>query len=148
MNEGFKFLEKNNAYLVQKVWNALFKGYIEEAFSLFANDAMLSWGPYNFNGLTEIKNWGLELKKNFGELKLIENKIDVKGEKTVQKFVIELSMPNGFRGTLPGIAEYTFKKGKIKRAMINILPGVAFIKRKNIALHISKFQLNLMKTSR
>lgn len=139
-------LEEDVVSLIHGLCEALTNRDMKEILSFYADDATLSWGPYVFKGIEEIKTWAMELEANFREFNFKENKLVVGENKAEQNFAAKISMPNGFRGSLRGIGKYEFEGKKIKKITIEFSEGIAIFDPDNLDAYFTKYNIEQMKT--
>lgn len=108
---------------VRGICDALVRRDVVKALSFFADDATLTWGPFEFEGRERIKTWIAELEEMFPELIFREKSLKAQRDGATQEFVIEAFIPDGRKALLPGTAIYEFRDGKIKLLRIAISHG-------------------------
>ncbi|MDQ1279676.1 MAG: Nuclear transport factor 2 family protein [Thermoproteota archaeon] len=138
-------LEEDIVSLINSLCEAITNKDAKKILSFYLDDASLSWGPYVFKGIDEIKKWALELGANFREFNFKENSLVVRENTAEQKFTAKISMPNGFRGILRGTSKYEFEGEKIKKNVIEFSEGIAVFDPDNIDAYFTKYNIQLMK---
>ena len=105
---------------------------LDRVFSLMADNATLTWGPYSFNNGDAIIRWAEELYELFPFMS-IQNKSLTVSESTVkQELVIAFLTSEKQRGWLPCVAEYSFEKGRINRLAVTLLNGYLAVSRSDV----------------
>jgi ketosteroid isomerase-like protein len=105
---------------------------LEKIQSMIAEDASVSWGPYNFKGKNEILTWAIELHELFPFMTFKENSLEVSVESAKHDFLIAFLTAQSQRGWLPIHGTYTFKDGQIIRFDAELLHGFLSIKKTEI----------------
>jgi hypothetical protein len=100
--------------------------------SLLSDQALLSWGPYDFEGKEKILEWAEELFELFPFLSFKEKNLEVNGSEAKHEFMIAFLTAQGRKGWLPCEAAYTFKDGKIHQVKIKLLHGFLAVSRDEI----------------
>lgn len=139
-------LEEDIVSLVHSLCEALTNKDSKEILSFYLDDATLSWGPYLFKDIEEIKTWAVELGANFREFNFKENSLVVGENIAEQKFTAKISMPNGFRGILRGLSKYEFEGEKIKKNVVEFSEGIAVFDPDNIDAYFTKYNIQKMQT--
>lgn len=100
--------------------------------SLLADQATLSWGPYDFEGKESILTWAKELSELFPFMAFKEKALEVHGATAKHEFMIAFLTPDGQRGWLPCIGTYDFKDGRIQRVKVSLLHGFLAVSRDDV----------------
>lgn len=100
--------------------------------SILSSDAVISWGPYTFNGREEIITWAKELLELFPILIFQEKSLEVHGTNARIEFVITFTTPSEQKGFLPCVITYSFKDNIINNLNFGLMPGILVIEKKAI----------------
>jgi hypothetical protein len=106
---------------------------LEKIESLLADQASLSWGPYNFVGKKSILNWATELYDLFPFMMFKEKNMEVRNESSVKhEFMIAFITSMGKKGWLPCEGEYDFENDRIVNLKIKLLHGFLTVNRDDV----------------
>lgn len=111
---------------------ALASRNLDKIQDLFAEDATVSWGPYNFEGRENILTWAEELYELFPFMSFKENSLEVTGQTAKHDHLVAFLTAQSQRGWLPIHGTYTFKDGRIIRFKAELLHGFLSIKRADV----------------
>ena len=100
--------------------------------SILSDDAILSWGPYDFEGVESILTWAGELHDLFPFMAFKEKSLDIKGSTAEHGFMIAFMTSQGRKGWLPCEGTYKFIKDRISRVNVNLLHGFLAVSRDDI----------------
>jgi hypothetical protein len=118
--------------IIRSAYTALLSGNIDEMLSFCMNDVTLKWGPFTFEGRSEIRQWAEELRKMFPTMRIRETKLLVHGSTASHEFLILFTAPNGQQGRLEIRAEYTFKNEKLQCIQTTLSLGVLTFEKEEI----------------
>lgn len=110
--------------MVDSFYDAFASGDVEGLRSTLAEDVVLSFGPFRFEGSDEVAGWLAELKREFPYLDFKEESLKAEEGEIHHKFTLRVIGPNRVRGRLPCLGRYSLKDGKIHRASITTSEGV------------------------
>lgn len=105
---------------------------LERLRTLLANQASLSWGPYNFEGKESILTWAKELYNLFPFMAFKEKTLEVHGPTAKHEFLIAFLASQGQKGWLPCESTYDFKDGQIRQLKVKLLHGFLAVNRDDI----------------
>jgi hypothetical protein len=105
---------------------------LEKIRSMLAEEALVSWGPYSFEGKENILTWASELHELFPFMTFKENTLEVRGLSAKHDFMIAFLTAQSQKGWLPIHGTYTFKDDKIIRFDAELLHGFLSIKSADI----------------
>jgi len=113
-------------------YQALTLRNLDKIQSILSDQALLSWGPYDFEGKEKILKWAEELLELFPFLSFKEKNLEVDGSEAKHEFMIAFLTAKGRKGWLPCEATYTFKDGKIHQVKIKLLHGFLAVSKDEI----------------
>ena len=99
---------------------------------ILADEAVLSWGPYDFEGKEKILTWAKELFELFPFMAFKEKSFEAHGSEVKHEFMIAFLTPDGQKGWLPCIATYGFEDGHIQRLRVSLLHGFLAVNRDDV----------------
>ncbi len=119
-----KVADRGEGAVVDSFYEALRSGNVEVIRSTFAEDAVLTFGPFRFEGREEIVLWAVELKKHFPYLGCSKIGTRTKDDEIFHRFTLRVIGPNRVKGKLQCIGRYLVRDSKIHRALIRGSDGV------------------------
>jgi len=111
--------------LIRSFHEVLTKGNIEALRSILTDDAILDFGPFRFENLSEIEKWAIGLRKIFTHFGFRESSIGIIGDEVTSEFTLRVIGPNAVRGRLQCLAKYSVKNGRIRR--VSVKPSKGFL---------------------
>jgi len=110
--------------LVRSFYDALMTANLETLRSILTEDVVLMFGPYRFQGLNEVGQWAIQLKKIFPHLGFSETSIKTSGNEVTHEFMMKVIGLNKLRGRLPCSGRYSLIDGKIYQIAIKPSEGI------------------------
>ena len=110
--------------LVDSFYDAFASGDVEGLRSTLAEDVVLTFGPFRFEGVEKVAEWVAGLKREFPYLGFKEASLKAEESEVHHKFTLRVIGPNRVRGRLPCLGRYSLKDGKIHRASVRSSEGV------------------------
>jgi hypothetical protein len=114
-------------------WTALVDNDVETMLSYCNEDLTVSWGPYTFNGVEEVRRWAEGLICMFQSLTIVENGISVDGSTVKHVLSFQSSFDDDRRGMLPTSVLYGFVDGMIEKMSVTLSPGTLYITREQVS---------------
>jgi hypothetical protein len=105
---------------------------IENLRSLFADQAILSWGPYKFVGIESILSWASELWELFPFISFKEKSIEDNESTAKHEFMIAFITQEGRKGWLPCESVYRFDGDRITQLDVKLLHGFVAVSRDDV----------------
>jgi hypothetical protein len=124
--------EEKTLEIIRSAYTALLSGDIDGMLSHCTNDVTLNWGPFTFEGRSELRRWAEELREMFPTMRIRETKLMVQGSKASHDFLILFRAPNGQQGRLEIRAEYTLKNQQIQYIQTTLSLGVLTFEKEEI----------------
>ena len=114
---------KNLVASIEGIWNSLMTKKAHEVLRYFCDHATVFWGPYSFNGKTEIMDWAEGLLEIFPSLEVEIHNLSISGAKAIHVLVLNSSFQDGRSGFFPCICDYEFEDEKIINAKFSLSYG-------------------------
>jgi hypothetical protein len=85
------------------------KHQIDAMLESFSENAVLTWGPFEYKGKQEIKKWVTELLDLFTSIHIVDRVINVKASRVYHEFLIEIVTRDHKKGLMPVTGNYELK---------------------------------------
>jgi len=110
--------------LVRSFYDALMTGNLETLRSILTKDVILTFGPFKFQGLEEVEQWAIQIKKIFPHLGFSETSIKTTGNEITQEFMMKVIGINKLRGRLVCFGRFSLRDGRICQISIKTSEGI------------------------
>ncbi len=112
-----------NKGIILTIYDALINGNKEALVNSFSSNAVVFWGPYKFEGIREIVQWGEEFHLMFKDSICGETKINNQNEELIHTFRLQTPFPDGRIGNLLCKGTYRFREGQVEYFKVVITRG-------------------------
>lgn len=119
--------------IVKDALEGLLKNDRDKVLACISEDAVLSWGPYIFEGRDAIRAWAADLWGVFGEINIAEKSFAVTSGGAQHSLFLVVTARSGQEGMLPIEATYALRDGKIQGFKMGVLPGLLCFDEKDLA---------------
>jgi hypothetical protein len=113
--------------LVHYIYQMLEGKRIKAMLNSFSENAVLTWGPFEFTGKEEIAKWAGELLDLFTSIHIVDRALTVNEDKVYHEFLIEVVTLDTKKGVMPVSGNYELEREIFQRFDLKPRDSILFL---------------------